>query len=338
MPLHPHSPGLVYFSTRQTSRQVCLRYILVVRSALRQYLIGKATAVLAQRYSIQRSVRADELVLQITILLVIRYHARHGAGLTRLGQGAHACAYVSQIALEILAGASLRDEPVCGSSIVKTMILPSLISNMYHFLAACCLVVFLLFPFSSQTNIEYWDSMAIDPIEAHIIQRFRNPSGGECCVPVDLSFPRRGRKESFIPYRVVFERFANDQLYVFANAAGQPACRGPAAGFYQQDDGPQRSVKDFRARPTQRWSGALFLPWPDNTEMSSPTHVNETESKSVESDPRPGSDTIRYPWSISYRGLIHYAVPPGSLNYVDINRRSHIRGVPQFGEPSMSIR
>lgn len=41
---------------------------------------------------------------------------------------------------------------------------------------------------------------------------------------------------------------------------------------------------------------------------------------------------IVYPWSISYRGLMHYQTPRGSLDYVDFNGRSRIRGIPQFGE------
>ena len=201
---------------------------------------------------------------------------------------------------------------------------------------------------TSQTNIEYWDTDTIDPVEANILQKFRFLSGGECCVPVDLSFSLTGRRERFVPYKIVFEYFAHNQLYVFANAENRPACRGPPVGFYQSD-GSRRSreyVKDFVRRPAQRWSGALFFP---ELEDESENDINGTMiSKNNETEPRnsptakgktliarePPAMEIVYPWSISYRGLMHYQTPRGSLDYVDVNGRSRIRGIPQFGKYS----
>lgn len=213
---------------------------------------------------------------------------------------------------------------------------------MYHSLLAHLSLILLLSHLTVQTNIEYWDSDTVDPTEAHIIQKFRFLSGGECCVPVDLAFPQTGRIERFLPYKIVFEYFSKDLLFVYANANNEPACRGPPVGFYQQDDRPQRPtelVKDFVRTPNQRWTGALFLRVLDadddnnvNGTSSSATDVangNETESRNILQRPPTG---IVYPWSISYRGLVHYEAPRGSLDYIDINGRSRIRGFPQFGK------
>lgn len=216
---------------------------------------------------------------------------------------------------------------------------------MYHSVLAHLLLILLFSHLTIQTNIEYWDSHTVDPTEAHILQKFRFLSGGECCVPVDLAFPETGRVERFLPYKIVFEYFSKDLLFVFANANNEPACRGPPVGFYQQDDRsrrPTEHVKDFVRTPNQRWTGALFLPVYNagddnnvNGTSSSATDVansNETESRNILTAMERPPMNIVYPWSISYRGLIHYEAPRGSLEYIDINGRSRIRGFPQFGK------
>ncbi|KAL8752085.1 MAG: hypothetical protein Q9199_005988, partial [Rusavskia elegans] len=72
-----------------------------------------------------------------------------------------------------------------------------------------------------------------------------------------------------------------------------------------------------------------------NGTSSSATDVansNETESRNILTAMERPPMNIVYPWSISYRGLIHYEAPRGSLEYIDINGRSRIRGFPQFGK------
>ncbi|KAI4228039.1 MAG: hypothetical protein L6R36_001973 [Xanthoria steineri] len=218
---------------------------------------------------------------------------------------------------------------------------------MYHSLLAHLPLLLLFSNLAIQTNIEYWDSDTVDPSEAHIVQQFRFLSGGECCVPVDLAIPQTGRIERFLPYKIVFEYFSTDVLFVFANANNEPACRGPPVGFYQQDDRPRRPVeyvKDFVRTPTQRWTGATFLPvrgaddGHDNNVNGTASSVATTVANGNETEPRdilaardPPPLNVVYPWSISYRGLIHYQTPRGSLNYIDINGRSRLRALPQFG-------
>ena len=218
---------------------------------------------------------------------------------------------------------------------------------MYLPLLAHISFILLFMQLTCQTNIEYWDSDTVDPIQANVLQKFRFLTGGECCVPVDLSFPLTGRRERFVPYKIVFEYFALNQLYVFANADNRPACRGPPVGFYQRDatsSPPREYVKNFIRRPTQRWSGALFHP-PLEEDVGNDingtvlSHNNDTDPSNTPTAEgntltarEPPPMNIVYPWSISYRGLVHYQSPRGSLDYVDFNRRSRIRGVPQFGE------
>ncbi|CAO1597537.1 hypothetical protein XANCAGTX0491_001344 [Xanthoria calcicola] len=222
---------------------------------------------------------------------------------------------------------------------------------MYHSVLAHLPLLLLFCSLTIQTNIEYWDSDTVDPTEAHIVQNFRFLSGGECCVPVDLALSQTGRIERFLPYKIVFEYFSTDVLFVFANANDEPACRGPPVGFYQQDDRSRRPteyVKNFVRTPTQRWTGATF--WPvsgaDNDHnnnvngtssfvATTVANGNETERRNILAARDPPPLNVVYPWSISYRGLMHYQTPRGSLNYIDINGRSRLRALPQF-DPSIA--
>ncbi|KAL8851532.1 MAG: hypothetical protein Q9221_003551 [Calogaya cf. arnoldii] len=214
---------------------------------------------------------------------------------------------------------------------------------MYPSCLAHISFTFLLFlTTTAQTNIEYWDSDTIDPLEAHILQKCRFLSGGECCVPVDLAFPQTRRFERFLPYKIVFEYISTDRLYVFAN---QPACRGPPVGFYQRDPNPRRPaeyVKDFVRRPDWRWTGALFFPvlsdadekMNNRTVLTKEDEANTAgteEGRAIEAREQ-STPNVVHPWSISYRGLMHYETPRGSLDYIDLNGRSRIRGIPQFGK------
>ncbi|KAL9606482.1 MAG: hypothetical protein Q9179_000347 [Wetmoreana sp. 5 TL-2023] len=181
----------------------------------------------------------------------------------------------------------------------------------------------LLLKLTNQTHIEFHDRPGEHPPDAHIMQKFRWLSGGECCVPVDLILAG-GVEEKFRPVRVVFEYFARSALFVFAYADDQPACLGPSVDGYK-DPSAQLLVKDFIARPHQKWSGAMFTldgPGPVLT-----SHRNETQRDAVTTN---HIGKIVFPWTITYEGVIHYQEEPDSLEYVDSRRRSHIRGVPQF--------
>ncbi|KAL8657429.1 MAG: hypothetical protein Q9226_001922 [Calogaya cf. arnoldii] len=207
------------------------------------------------------------------------------------------------------------------------------------------LLLLLHFTLTTSTNIEYWDTDTIDQFEAHILQKFRFLSGGECCVPVDLAFPQTGRFERFLPYKIVFEYFSTDGLYVFAN---RPACQGPPVAFYQRHRNPRRPaeyVKDFIRRPDWRWTGALFFPVLDGEDEKKNNRTvlikedgastNGTgEGKGIEAREQQSTSNVVYPWSISYRGLMHYETPRGSLNYIDRDGTSSIRGIPQLGQSS----
>lgn len=197
---------------------------------------------------------------------------------------------------------------------------------MRSLLIAHYILLSLLLGFSTQTWIEYWDSAFPNPLEAHILQKFRSLSGSECCIPLDLRFPS-GRQETFRPSRVVFGYSARDALYVFANANQQPACLGPYVEYYKEQDAG-RYVKSFRVNPGQKLSGALMVP--DSSGLVSATNSSEKERRITVREPRPWSN-IKYPWSISYQGLLHYQVPNHPLLYEDLDRRSRIQGMPQFG-------
>ncbi|KAL8646156.1 MAG: hypothetical protein Q9210_006298, partial [Variospora velana] len=170
-------------------------------------------------------------------------------------------------------------------------------------LARLCLLLLLLGRLTVQTNIEYFDTA--NPEYAHIFQKCRFLTSGDCCVPVDLILSG-SRREFFRPYKVVFEYFSKNAVYVFANAEGKAACGGPSVDAYV-DPTAQLFVKDFVAPADQKISGAMF-----------------TESK--EDVPL---GTIRYPWSIIFENVQYYQSHADPFFYADINTRRWFRVSPQ---------
>ncbi|KAL8996070.1 MAG: hypothetical protein Q9188_006655 [Gyalolechia gomerana] len=112
----------------------------------------------------------------------------------------------------------------------------------------------LFLQITHQTNIEYHDGPS--PEHAHILQKCRFLGSGDCCVPVDL-IPPNSNRVRFRPYKIVFEYFSKNALYVFADADDKSACNGPSVDGYK-DPAAQSYVKDFVAKPDQKFSGALF--------------------------------------------------------------------------------
>lgn len=161
--------------------------------------------------------------------------------------------------------------------------------------------------FSHQTNIVYHDGPS--PEHAHILQTCRFIESGDCCVPVDL-VPPHSNRVVFRPNKIEFEYFSKNSLYVFAGAENRHACSGPSVDGYQ-DRAAQSYVKDFVARPGQKFSGALF-----------------TENEGLI---RAGQ--VRFPWSIRYGDILYYHVPANPLFYVDASRRYILRALPQFDPP-----
>ncbi|KAL8687312.1 MAG: hypothetical protein Q9218_006479 [Villophora microphyllina] len=186
--------------------------------------------------------------------------------------------------------------------------------------------VFLLLKPTNQTQIEYHDGITPAGHEPHIVQTFRYLTGGECCVPLDLVF-RNGERETFTPYRVIFEYFGNNALFVFAYGENKPACSGPSVDGYK-DPGKSSYVKDFVARPQQKFSGAMFTlggsgPLSATAEGNGTLGANETVlDKAV--------GHIVYPWSITYQGLTYYQKHAGSLEYYARGVISWIRGIPKM--------
>lgn len=162
----------------------------------------------------------------------------------------------------------------------------------------------LFLQITHQTNIEYHDGPS--PEHAHILQKCRFLGSGDCCVPVDLIPPNSNRLR-FRPYKIVFEYFSKNALYVFANADDKSACNGPSVDGYK-DPAAQSYVKDFVAKSDQKFSGALF------TEDGGLVRVGQ----------------IRYPWSITYGNVLYYQVPSNPLFYVDASRRYFLRAIVQF--------
>ncbi|KAL8937645.1 MAG: hypothetical protein Q9211_003579 [Gyalolechia sp. 1 TL-2023] len=168
--------------------------------------------------------------------------------------------------------------------------------------------LFLLTQLTRATNVEYQDGPSSLDHHAHIVQKCRALGSGDCCVPVDL-IPPRSNRVPFRPSKVVFEYFSTDALYVFAAADDQAPCDGPSVDGYK-DPAAQRYVKDFVARPHQRFSGALVAAGGEVVRAG----------------------RIRYPGSISYRNIVYYQVPADPLFYVDATRRFFLRATPQFGQ------
>ncbi|KAL8754892.1 MAG: hypothetical protein Q9184_004973 [Pyrenodesmia sp. 2 TL-2023] len=165
-------------------------------------------------------------------------------------------------------------------------------------------LLLLFFQPSIQTNIEYFDTPIAD--DAHIFQKCRFLLSGDCCVPVDLLLPNNQR-EHFRPFKVVFEYFGKNALYVFAGEDGTSPCGSPSVYGYK-DPSSQLYKKDFVARTNQRFSGALFA------QNAEPSPVGR----------------IRLPWSITYQKVIYYQLATDSLFYADQQQRQFIRAVPQF--------
>ncbi|KAL9012795.1 MAG: hypothetical protein Q9173_002470 [Seirophora scorigena] len=165
----------------------------------------------------------------------------------------------------------------------------------------CLLLLFL--QLTIQTNIEFFDG--VNPERANIFQTCRFLTSGDCCVPVDLVLPD-SRRVNFRPYKVVFEYFSKNAVYVFANEGGKAACGGPSVDAYV-DPTAQLFVKDFIARPDQQISGAMF------------TQSRETVPLG----------TIRYPWSIVFANVKYYQSHADPLFYADIHTRRWIRVRPQ---------
>lgn len=166
----------------------------------------------------------------------------------------------------------------------------------------------LLFSFqlTHQTNIEFYDTPL--PEYARVFQKCRFLESGDCCVPVDFILSHSNIK-SFTPYKIVFEYFAKNALFVFADAENMSACRGPSVDGYR-DPAAQLNVKDFVARPGQKFSGAMF------TQTGGDIHVGR----------------IRFPWSIAYEDIIYYQSPSNPLFYADVSGRYFLRAIPQFGK------
>ncbi|KAL8930426.1 MAG: hypothetical protein Q9208_000610 [Pyrenodesmia sp. 3 TL-2023] len=166
-------------------------------------------------------------------------------------------------------------------------------------------LLLLLFQPSIQTNIEYFDTPR--PEDAHILQKCRFLQSGDCCVPVDLLILPHNRRETFRPFKVVFEYFEKSALYVFAGEDETSACGGPSVYGYK-DPTSQLHVKGFVARTNQWFSGALFA------QDRGPMPVGR----------------IRLPWSITFRSVMYYQSSTHPLLYRDLQHRQFIQAVPQF--------
>lgn len=166
------------------------------------------------------------------------------------------------------------------------------------------LLLIFLHP-SHQTNIEYHDGPTRE--HSHIVQTCRFIHSGDCCVPVDL-LPPQSDRVVFQPYKIVFEYFSKNSLYVFADAENRRACNGPSVDAYR-DRAAQGYFKDFVARPGRRFSGALF----------------------TEQDGLIRAGQIKYPWSIRYQDTLYYQLASTPLVYTDAYRRSFLHVIPQFG-------
>ncbi len=177
---------------------------------------------------------------------------------------------------------------------------------MFRSVVARLALLLLFLQTSIQTNIEYFDTPLA--VNAHIFQKCRFLQSGDCCVPVDLLLPD-ARREVFRPFKVVFEYFERNALYVFAGEDSTSTCRGRSV-FGYKDLSKQLWVKEFVARRNQRFTGALF------TQEQGPVPVGR----------------IRFPWSITYNNVLYYQSPRDPLFYADIERRQFLRAAPQFGE------
>ncbi|KAI4178213.1 MAG: hypothetical protein LQ346_007526 [Caloplaca aetnensis] len=175
---------------------------------------------------------------------------------------------------------------------------------MFLSVVARLALLLLLLQTSIQTNIEYFDTpLAVD---AHIFQKCRFLQSGDCCVPVDLLLPQ-DRRVVFRPFKVVFEYFEKNALYVFAGEGSTTACRGPSVYGYK-DPSSQLRVKEFVTRSNQRFTGALFTQGQGSVPVGS----------------------IRLPWSITYNNVMYYQSPRDSMFYADIEGRQFLRAAPQF--------
>ena len=161
------------------------------------------------------------------------------------------------------------------------------------------------FRLTLQTNIEFFDTAS--PEHAHIFQKCRFLNSGDCCVPVDFILPNSNRQR-FTPYRIVFEYFSKNALFVYAGAGSAPACSGPSVDGYI-DPSAQLNVKDFISRPGQRFSGAMF------TQTGGISRIGN----------------VRYPWSIEYKNVLYYQSPSNPLFYSDRSARHFLRAIPQDG-------
>ncbi|KAI4160100.1 MAG: hypothetical protein L6R39_000255 [Caloplaca ligustica] len=175
---------------------------------------------------------------------------------------------------------------------------------MFPIIVARLSLLFLFLQITVQTNIEFFDTPLAE--DAHIFQKCRFFRSGDCCVPVDLIFPSTGRRVTFRPYKVVFEYFSKNALFVFANADNKSACGGPSVDAYV-DPAAQSFVKGFVAQPDQRFSGAMF------TQPNGPLP--------------PGR--IQYPWSIRFQNVEYYRSDADPLFYADLSGRRFLRAVPQ---------
>lgn len=173
-------------------------------------------------------------------------------------------------------------------------------------------LLLLLFQPSIQTNIEYFDTPLAE--DAHILQKCRFLQSGDCCVPVDLLILPNNQRETFRPFKVVFEYFEKSALYVFAGEDETSACGGPSVYGYK-DPTSQLLVKGFVARTNQWFSGALFA------QDRGPLPVGR----------------IRLPWSITFRSVMYYQSSTHPLLYRDLQHRQFLQAVPQFSERFSSL-